>query len=121
MTARKTLYIGGIPHDCPVEVVRAAFIPFGELRDVHIPMDYKDNTNKGYCFVEFIDEDDANAAMDNMDGAEIMGKVIRVNATKGLNRNSKGKALWEEEAHLQATALGESDTVPEMEALAPSS
>ena len=128
MTARKALYVGGIDQNVTQEVLHAAFVPFGELRDVHIPMDYRDNTNKGFGFVEFVDENDADAAIDNMDGAELCGKILRVNATKGIKKSGGpgGKqALWDMEEHLQESqALFASDgldhdTIPAIDALDP--
>ena len=101
MTARKALYVGGITQEVTQAILEAAFIPFGELRDVHIPMDYRDNTNKGFAFVEFVDEYDADAAIENMDGAELFGKPLRVNATKGIKKGDKAKSVWSSEEYLQ--------------------
>ena len=74
------------------ETLNAAFVPFGDVRDVQIPMDYKEGKHKGFGFVEFAEEDDAAAAVDNMDNAELFGRVLRVNVSQG--RGSKREAIW---------------------------
>ena len=47
MSNKKSLYVGGLGPSVTSDLVRAAFIPFGDLRDVDMPMDYKTNTPKG--------------------------------------------------------------------------
>jgi peptidyl-prolyl isomerase E (cyclophilin E) len=53
------------------ELLHAAFIPYGNIQEVQIPRDFKENTNRGFGFVQFYSEEDAAAAMDNMDGSEL--------------------------------------------------
>uniref|UniRef100_A0A7R9TS74 RRM domain-containing protein n=1 Tax=Prasinoderma coloniale TaxID=156133 RepID=A0A7R9TS74_9VIRI len=88
----RTLYVGGLADQVTAETLNAAFVPFGDVRDVQIPMDYKEGKHKGFGFVEFAEEDDAAAAVDNMDNAELFGRVLRVNVSQG--RGSKREAIW---------------------------
>ncbi len=90
--ATKSLFVGGIPEDCTEALVRAAFIPFGDLVEVHVPLEHTSSRNKGFAFVEYADEKDAAAAMANMDGAELNGRTLRVNASRP--RASKDKPVW---------------------------
>ena len=46
--------------------MRAAFIPFGDLVDVQIPLDYETEKHRGFAFVEFELQEDAQAAIENM-------------------------------------------------------
>ena len=34
-------------------MVRAAFIPFGELTDINMPLDAASQKHRGFCFVQF--------------------------------------------------------------------
>ncbi|CAM8952013.1 unnamed protein product [Rhodiola kirilowii] len=61
-----TLYVG-------------AFIPFGDIKDVKTPLDLATNKHRSFGFVTFLEKEDAAAAMDNMDGAELYGRVLTVN------------------------------------------
>ena len=72
---KKALYVGGLDNSVTEEVLYAAFIPFGDIKEVNIPKDFAEGTNRGFGFVDFEEEEDAAAALDNMDGAELFGKV----------------------------------------------
>lgn len=48
------------------EVLRSAFIPFGDIVDVQIPLDYETEKHRGFAFIEFELPEDAVAAIDNM-------------------------------------------------------
>lgn len=48
-------------------------------------LDAKENTHKGFGFVEFELPQDAEAAIDNMHLSEILGKVIKVQLAKPHN------------------------------------
>ena len=105
---KRTLYVGGLEESVTEEVVFAAFIPFGDLKEVSIPKDFGDKTksmkHKGFAFVEFEEAEDAQEAMDNMEGAEICGKVIRCSFAKPMTTTSAGvgsnKAVWTTEEWL---------------------
>jgi len=50
--------------------------------------------SKGFAFVEFELEEDAQEAIENMDGAELFGKTIRCNIAKQTHKIAAGKAAW---------------------------
>lgn len=60
-------------------------------------MDHKTGTHRGFAFVKFELADDAADAMDNMEGAELLGKVLKVNVSKPMQGNGN-RAVWEEDA-----------------------
>jgi peptidyl-prolyl isomerase E (cyclophilin E) len=37
------IYVGGVDDSVTEEVLHAAFIPFGELKSIQIPKDYKES------------------------------------------------------------------------------
>ena len=51
--------------------LHSAFIPFGDIKDVNIPLDNTTGKHRGFAFVEFEDKDDAAAATDNMHNSEL--------------------------------------------------
>jgi len=58
-------------------------------------MDYQSGSHKGFSFVEYQDADDAAEALYNMDGAELMGRVLNVNlAQKNQIKLGNHKAVW---------------------------
>ena len=60
---KRTLYVGGLEDSVTEEIVFAAFVPFGDLKEVSLPKDFGDKTksmkHKGFAFVEFEEAEDA--------------------------------------------------------------
>jgi peptidyl-prolyl isomerase E (cyclophilin E) len=92
--ATKSIFVGGLPDEATEALVRAAFIPFGDLTEVHVPLEHATQKNKGFGFVEFVDEADAAAALENMNGAELCGKTLRVTASRP--RVARNRPVWED-------------------------
>lgn len=72
---KTTLYVGGLEENVNEDILRAAFIPFGEVKDISIPIDHATGTHRGFGFVEYEDKGDAGAAIDNMHNTELFGRV----------------------------------------------
>ena len=100
--AKKTLYVGGLAEGVDYNLLKSAFLPFGDIVDVNLPMDYAKQQHKGFAFVEFQSPEDANDAIDNMDNGEILGKTIRVNLSKpGKFQNSHNRPIWADDEYLR--------------------
>ena len=67
-TKQNMLYVGGIDDEVTEDLLFAAFIPFGPLKSVQIPKDFKINKSRGFGFVEFESDEDCAAALENMEG-----------------------------------------------------
>ncbi|EJT79186.1 nuclear cap-binding protein [Gaeumannomyces tritici R3-111a-1] len=114
---KATLYVGGLSNLVTAATIHDAFIPFGEIADVKLPKN--DNpksaeTHRGFAYVEFEDADDAKEAMDNMDQAELFGRIIKVHAAKPPKSTQEGglgsrTAVWEQEGWIAQNAVGDED------------
>jgi peptidyl-prolyl isomerase E (cyclophilin E) len=93
------LYVGGLDEAVTLDLLRAAFLPFGHVKDAQLPLDPR-GAHKGFAFIEFELEEDAQAAIDNMEGAELFGRTIRVNVARagGGSGGRGGKAVWADAA-----------------------
>jgi len=80
---KTTLYVGGLEESVNESTLHAAFIPFGDVKDVNIPIDHATGKHRGFGFVEFEEKEDATAAIDNMHNAELFGRVLKVRACTG--------------------------------------
>ncbi|KAK4790888.1 hypothetical protein SAY86_031301 [Trapa natans] len=76
---KNTLYVGGLAEEVNEAILHATFIPFGDIKDVKTPLDLATQKHRSFGFVTFLEREDAAAAMDNMDGAELYGRVLTVN------------------------------------------
>ncbi|KAG8142949.1 putative Peptidyl-prolyl cis-trans isomerase E protein [Naja naja] len=65
-SSKRVLYVGGLAEEVDERVLHAAFIPFGDLTDIQIPLDYETEKHRGFAFIEFELAEDAAAAIDNM-------------------------------------------------------
>ena len=53
---KRVLYVGGLSEEATEETLHAAFVPFGDVKEVNIPRDFAGQTNdanRGFAFVTF--------------------------------------------------------------------
>jgi peptidyl-prolyl isomerase E (cyclophilin E) len=90
---------GGLEENVTEGVLHAAFIPFGDIKDVSMPLDQSTQKHRGFSFVTYLDKEDAAAAMDNMHNAELYGRVLTVNYAqpikiKGGEQGWASQPVW---------------------------
>lgn len=73
------LYVGNLPFSASADTVRAAFSEVGEVTDVHIVMDRDTGRPRGFGFVTMASADQAAAAIERLNGADLEGRPLRVN------------------------------------------
>ncbi|KAK8957273.1 hypothetical protein KSP39_PZI000566 [Platanthera zijinensis] len=96
---KNTLYVGGLAEEVNELILHSAFIPFGDIKDVKTPLDQATQKHRSFGFVTFLEREDAIAAMDNMDGAELYGRVLTVNYAlperiKGGEQGWAAQPIW---------------------------
>ena len=98
-----TVYVAGLTNEVDQAILHGAFIPFGEIAEVSLPKpELRSSTDphRGFGYVEFEDPSDAEAAIDNMDGAELYGRVLTVAVAKpqkkGSERLGAKTAIWQQ-------------------------
>ena len=97
---------GGLPDEAGESVVRAAFIPFGDIVNIEIPPDYENQEkHRGFSFIEYELAEDAAAAIDNMNDSELFGKTITVNIARPRRiKEGYSRPVWSEDSWLQQYA-----------------
>lgn len=66
MSDKRTVYVGGLAEEVTEQLVNDAFIPFVDIVEIQMPVDYESQQHRGFAFVEFETAEDAAAAIDNM-------------------------------------------------------
>lgn len=66
MAEKRTVYVGGLADEVTEQLINDAFIPFGDILEIQMPVDYESQKHRGFAFVEFETAEDAAAAIDNM-------------------------------------------------------
>ncbi|NXE93186.1 PPIE isomerase, partial [Menura novaehollandiae] len=93
---------GGLAEEVDEKVLHAAFIPFGDITDIQIPLDYETEKHRGFAFVEFELAEDAAAAIDNMNESELFGRTIRVNLAKPMRiKEGSSRPVWSDDEWLK--------------------
>ncbi|OAY57745.1 zinc finger CCCH domain-containing protein 25 [Manihot esculenta] len=72
------VFVGGIPFDLTEGDLLAVFAQYGEVVDVNLVRDKGTGKSKGFAFVAYEDQRSTNLAVDNLNGAEVAGRIIRV-------------------------------------------
>ena len=92
---KKVVYVGNIDHDVTPQDLKIAFIPFGPIASVQIPLDFKSQKNRGFGFVAFEDREDAAHARENMHNAEFRGRCLNVAVARPIRvKLGSSSAVW---------------------------
>jgi RNA recognition motif-containing protein len=75
------LYVGNLDFTTTKERLRERFELFGQVENIHLPMEGFDERPRGFAFVTMA-EDDAREALKNLDASELDGRVIRIEETE---------------------------------------
>jgi len=76
--ASSKLFIGGLAWGTDENTLRDAFSSFGNVTEVKIIIDRDTGRSRGFGFVSFTSESEAEVALQEMDGRELAGRLIRV-------------------------------------------
>ncbi|KAL4901354.1 hypothetical protein BDW74DRAFT_85851 [Aspergillus multicolor] len=72
------LFIGGLAWHTTDDVLREGFSKYGAIEEAVVVKDRDTNRSRGFGFVRFASEPEADAAMDAMNNQEFDGRIIRV-------------------------------------------
>ncbi|KAI9696369.1 MAG: hypothetical protein M1836_005647 [Candelina mexicana] len=76
------VYIGGLPFDLSEGDIITIFSQFGEPVHVNLVRDKDTGKSKGFAFLKYEDQRSTDLAVDNLGGASIMGRVLKVDHTR---------------------------------------
>ena len=82
-----TIYVGNLSYRATEADLRAVFTDYGEVTRVVLPTDRESGRMRGFAFVDLSDAAQEDNAISELDGAEWMGRQIRVNKAKQKEDN----------------------------------
>lgn len=85
-----SIYVGNLSYSVTEENLKEAFGEYGTVNRVQLPTDRETGRVRGFGFVEMSSEEEENAAIEALDGAEWMGRSLKVN--KARPREERGSA-----------------------------
>ncbi|KAM7344921.1 poly(U)-binding-splicing factor hfp isoform 2-T2 [Cochliomyia hominivorax] len=72
------VYVGSISFELKEDTIRAAFLPFGPIKSINMSWDPITQKHKGFAFVEYEIPEGAQLALEQMNGALMGGRNIKV-------------------------------------------
>jgi len=90
-----SIFVGNLPFRAEREDVLQLFAPFGEVLNCSLPLERDTGRKRGFAFVEMADEAIESAAIDGLQGSELMGRPLRINKAEprgsgGSRRGGRG-------------------------------
>jgi RNA recognition motif-containing protein len=80
-----SIYVGNLSYEVTQEDLNAVFSEYGSVKRVSLPTDRETGRMRGFGFVEMGTSEEEEAAIDALDGAEWMGRSMKVNKAKPRN------------------------------------
>ena len=74
-----SIFVGNLPFRAEQEDVSELFAPYGEVTNCFLPLERDTGRKRGFAFVELADEESESRAIDGLQGAELMGRPLRIN------------------------------------------
>ena len=84
------IYVGNLSWNLKDQDLADLFTPFGEVTSAKIVMDKFTNRSKGFGFVEMTNKEEAQAAINQLNGSEIDGRNLVVNESRPKDESSGG-------------------------------
>ena len=78
----KNIYVGNLSYKSSEDDLREIFGAYGEVSSAAVIRDKYTDRSKGFGFVEMANDDEAQAAIDALNGKEVDGRQIRVNEAR---------------------------------------
>ncbi len=84
------LYVGGLPYSVNEDQLRDLFVAHGTVESATVITDRMTGRSKGFGFVELGSQEEAQAAIDKLNGTDLEGRNITVNEAKPREPRSGG-------------------------------
>ena len=84
------IYVGSLPYKATEEDLRKAFEAFGQVETVKIIKDRYSGESKGFGFIEMPNKNEAQSAIEGLNGRELKGRKINVNEARPRSEGYSG-------------------------------
>jgi len=85
-----SIYVGNLSYQVTQEDLTSVFAEYGSVKRVQLPTDRETGRLRGFGFIEMETEAEETAAIEALDGAEWMGRDLKVNKARPREERSNG-------------------------------
>jgi RNA recognition motif-containing protein len=72
------IYVGNLPYEVRDDELNEAFAAYGAVESARVLMDRESGRSRGFGFVKMPNSDEAQAAIEALDGSDLQGRPLRV-------------------------------------------
>jgi RNA recognition motif-containing protein len=76
------IYVGNLPFETDDEALRSIFEKYGEVSSAKVIVDQYSGRSRGFAFVEMPNDEQANAAIEEMNGNQVGGRTLKVSEAR---------------------------------------
>ena len=87
----RKLFVGWLAWETTDKGLKAAFAQYGTVQDAKVVIDRETGRSRGFGFVTYEAEGDAETALHAMDGVSLDGRTLRVDTANERSPQGKGK------------------------------
>ena len=85
------IYVGNLSPQTTEDDLRQAFEVFGQVESVNIIKDRFSGESRGFGFVEIPSKQEAQKAIEEMNGKDLMGRAVNVNEARPKTDRREGR------------------------------
>jgi RNA recognition motif-containing protein len=85
-----SIFVGNLPFRAEQNDVAELFAPYGEVVNCSLPLERDTGRKRGFAFVEMVDDASETRAIDALQGAELMGRPLRINKAEPRTAGAGG-------------------------------
>ena len=88
------IYVGNLNYQTTEAELREAFETYGQLSEVRLITDRYSGRSKGFAFVEMPERNEAEAAIQALNGKPLQGRTLTVNEARARGEGGGGGQRW---------------------------
>lgn len=89
-----SIYVGNLSYEVTQDDLSQVFAEYGTVKRIQLPTDRETGRLRGFGFVEMETDAEEDAAIEALDGAEWMGRDLKVNKAKPREDRGSSGGAW---------------------------
>lgn len=89
-----TIYVGNLSYSVTEQDLTEVFAEYGTVKQVQLPIDRETQRKRGFGFVEMETDAQEAKAIEELDGAEWMDRVLKVNKARPREERKPSRGGW---------------------------